>query len=65
MKSTIFLFGEAEKGEFGIPLSCSSLTHLLESLGSPPNESLGIHFAVQGSPLQKKAYFLQGKRRRV
>ena len=47
MKSTVFLFGEAEKGEFGTPFICHSLPQLLENLGNPPEESQGIAYAVQ------------------
>lgn len=47
MKHTVFLFGESEKGEFGTPLLCQSMSHLLEHLGNPPDESLGIHYGVQ------------------
>ncbi len=61
MKSTVFLFGEAEKGEFGIPFSCSSLSHLLASLGNPPNESQGIHFAVQALLYKKDLIFCRVK----
>ncbi|MBM3197829.1 MAG: hypothetical protein FJZ58_01055 [Chlamydiae bacterium] len=47
MKPSIFLFGEAEKGEFGIPFLCDSLPMLCEALGEPPPESQGIHYAIQ------------------
>lgn len=47
MKSSVFLFGEAEKGEFGVPLECRSLPELLDTLGDPKGETLGIHYAIQ------------------
>jgi hypothetical protein len=61
MKSTVFLFGEAEKGEFGIPLSCNSLSELLNSLGNPPTESQGMHFAIQTLLYKKELIFCRVK----
>ena len=61
MKSTVFLFGESEKGDFGIPLSCQSVSHLLESLGNPPSESQGIHFAIQALLYDKEILFCRVK----
>ena len=46
-KRTVFLFGEAEKGETGKPILCSSLEHLFNHLGNAPEESLGIAYAIQ------------------
>ncbi len=47
MRPTVFLFGEAERGEFCTPHVFRSLFQLAESLGNPPEESLGIEYAVQ------------------
>ena len=47
MRHTVFLFGEAEKGDFCLPLACSSLPQLADTLGNPPGESKGILYAVQ------------------
>ncbi len=47
MKSTVFLFGEAEKGEFGVPLFCNSLADLLKTVGNPPELSQGVSYAIQ------------------
>ncbi len=47
MRHTIFLFGEAEKGDFCTPLWCRSLAQLVEVLGNPPGESEGIPYAIQ------------------
>lgn len=46
-QSTIFLFGAAEKGELCAPLHLLSLEQLLDLLGSPPENSEGIRYAVQ------------------
>jgi hypothetical protein len=47
MRHTIFLFGEAEKGDFCTPYLCKSLPHLADTFGNPPDESLGLMYAVQ------------------
>lgn len=61
MKSTIFLFGEAEKGEFGKPVLCTSLPHLFETLGNPPEESLGILYAIQTLHYREELLFCRVK----
>lgn len=57
MKPTIFLFGEAEKGEFGLPLVCESLPELCDTWGHPPIESQGIHYAIQALLYSKQLLF--------
>ena len=57
MKPTVFLFGEAEKGEFGAPLICRSLPELCDTLGNPPEESQGIFYAVQTILFSKQLLF--------
>ncbi len=47
MERVICIFGEAGKGIFETFLPCHSLIELYEFLGNPPNESLGIAYAVQ------------------
>lgn len=47
MPCKIFLFGEAEKGEFCTPFLCRTLPELAETFGNPPDESLGLTYAVQ------------------
>lgn len=44
---TVFLFGEAGKGEFCTPYPCRSLPQLVDVLGHPPPESVGLSYAVQ------------------
>ncbi len=46
-KSTIVLFGAAEKGKLCTPLSVTSLEQLLDSLGHPPEHSEGLACAIQ------------------
>lgn len=57
----IFLFGEAEKGEFCTPLVCKSLPHLAEAFGNPPEESLGISYAVQALLFERELIFFRVK----
>lgn len=47
MHHRVFLFGEAEKGDFCKPLLFRSLPQLADTLGNPPHESQGIFYAVQ------------------
>jgi hypothetical protein len=43
----VALFGEAERGEFRMPIHLKSLPDLMEKLGEPPPESLGLPYAIQ------------------
>lgn len=43
----VLVFGEAEKGEFCRPLRLKGLEDLLNILGSPPDGSLGLDYAIQ------------------
>ncbi len=61
MKSTVFLFGEAEKGELGIPLICRSVSQLLQTLGNPPEESQGIPYAIQALLYNQEIVFCRVK----
>ncbi len=47
MRHVIFLFGEAEKGNFCTPILCHSLSELAEIFGNPPSESRGLFYAIQ------------------
>ncbi len=46
-RKTLFLFGAAEKGVIGQPMSVASLDQLFDQLGHPPEQSEGIHYAVR------------------
>jgi hypothetical protein len=61
MRHTVFLFGEAEKGEFCTPLRCKSLPQLAETFGNPPEESLGILYAVQALMYERELIFFRVK----
>lgn len=45
MKHTVFIFGEAEKGEFCSPYLCNSVSRLSENFGT--TKSKGIYKAVE------------------
>ncbi|GAB5411403.1 MAG: hypothetical protein ChlgKO_05170 [Chlamydiales bacterium] len=57
MRYTLALFGEAEKGEFGIPYRINSLPELADKLGNPPQETCGIPFAIQALLYERLVYF--------
>ncbi len=61
MHHTIFLFGEAEKGAFCTPIPCRSLAELTDTLGNPPEESLGIPYAVQALMYKRGLIFFRVK----
>lgn len=61
MRRTVFLFGEAERGEFCTPLLCKSLSQLAETFGNPPEESLGILYAVQALMFERELIFFRVK----
>ncbi|MBS0615283.1 MAG: hypothetical protein JSR58_01870 [Verrucomicrobia bacterium] len=44
---TVFLFGEAQSGQFRIPTVCPSLEELLRVFGHPPAGTEGISYAIQ------------------
>ncbi|MBS0620579.1 MAG: hypothetical protein JSS61_03870 [Verrucomicrobia bacterium] len=58
---TIFLFGEAEKGDFCTPMICRSLPQLADHFGNPPEESLGISYAVQALLFNRELIFFRVK----
>lgn len=60
-RTTVFLFGEAERGEFCIPLSCHSLAYLSDHLGNPPGESKGISYAIQSLMYDRDLIFFRVK----
>jgi hypothetical protein len=47
MQHLVALFGEAERGSFHTPLLLHSTEELLEQVGIPSQESLGIFFAIE------------------
>jgi len=55
----IFLFGAAKKGALCTPLRFDSLSHLAEDLGEPPEDSIGIDYAIQTLLLNREVIFFR------
>ena len=53
----VFLFGEAEKGEYCTPIRLDSVVSLAERLGNPPQGSLGIEYAIQSLLFKRELIF--------
>jgi hypothetical protein len=61
MRHTIFLFGEAEKGDFCNPQLCKSLPQLSDNFGNPPEDSQGILYGVQALLYERELVFFRVK----
>ena len=59
IRRAVALFGEAEKGNCGIPFFMKSLTHLSETFGNPPQESRGIFLAIQFLLSEKPVLYIR------
>lgn len=55
----IFLFGASNKGALCTPLRFDSLSHLAEDLGEPPEDSIGIDYAIQTLLLNREVIFFR------
>lgn len=55
----IFLFGEAEKGEYCTPLRLLSLVDLMDQFGNPNEESIGVDYAVQTLLYERELIFFR------
>lgn len=58
---TIALFGEAEKGEYHEAYFCESLAELEKKLGNPPQNSCGLHYAIQALLYRRNLIFFRVK----
>lgn len=61
MAHRVFLFGEAEKGEFCTPYVCKSLPQLAETFGQAPADSWGLDYAVQTLLFDRELIFYRVK----
>jgi hypothetical protein len=59
MNYLIALFAESEKGRFHYPYFCDNLIQLAEIFGNPPEESLGLHFAIQAIMYERQIIFFR------
>jgi hypothetical protein len=55
----IFVFGEAEKGRFCTPHFIYHLPELLQTFGHPPENSLGIAYAIQALVFKRELIFFR------
>lgn len=56
---TVALFGEAEKGAYHTPCLCKTLSELVHYFGNPPDESLGLHLAIQAILYERHLIFFR------
>lgn len=56
---TVALFGEAERGDFQLPIACDTLAMLYEYFGNPPFESQGLLAAIEGILLGRKVIYVR------
>jgi len=61
MKQTLFLFGEAEKGQYCLPIPCHSLLELSEIFGNPPENTQGLFYAVQALLYERSLIYFRVK----
>lgn len=59
MRHTIFLFGEAERGEFCTPMICKTLPQLAQVYGNPPQESQGLFYAIQSLMYERELIYFR------
>lgn len=61
MRYSVAIFGEAERGSFHTAFFCQSLEQLESHLGSPPDNSFGLHFAIQALLFERNLIFFRVK----
>jgi hypothetical protein len=57
MNHRVFLFGEAERGAMRSPIHLNSLPAILQQLGNPPPDSIGIDYAIQTVLFKRELIF--------
>jgi hypothetical protein len=55
----IALFGEAERGQWEKPHLVRDLPALVDLLGNPPEESLGLFFAIQAIMYEREVLYFR------
>lgn len=61
MRYTIAIFGEAERGSFQTAFFCQNLEQLERNLGSPPENTRGMHLAIQSLLYERNLIFFRVK----
>lgn len=59
MNQRVFLFGEAERGEMRTPICLRSLPAVMDQLGHPPKDSIGIDYAIQTILFNRELIFFR------
>ena len=59
MVYNIATFGQAEKGRHKTAYFCQTLSQLANNLGNPPQESLGLEFAIQAIMFKRNVIFFR------
>ncbi|HSX13547.1 MAG TPA: hypothetical protein VLE96_03910 [Chlamydiales bacterium] len=59
MRHTVALFGEAEKGQWESAHIVKALPELVDLLGNPPVESLGLFFAIQALLYKREVIYFR------
>jgi len=55
----VALFGMSEKGRFNYPYTCQTLAELADTFGNPPEDSLGLIFAIQAIMYEREVIFFR------
>ena len=55
----IVLFGQSEKGQYHKAYFCNNLVQLEDTFGSPPEDSLGLLFAIQALMYERRIIFFR------
>ena len=61
MRYTVAVFGEAERGSFQTAFFCQNLEQLERNLGHPPENSIGLNFAIQSLLFDRNLIFFRVK----
>lgn len=61
MRHTVAIFGEAERGSFQTAFFCQNLEQLERNLGQPPENTRGLHFAIQALLFERNLIFFRVK----
>lgn len=59
MRYTVAIFGEAERGDFQSAFFCQNLEQLERNLGNPPENSAGMHYAIQSLLFDRNLIFFR------
>jgi len=55
----VVCFGQTEKGQYHRPYFCNNLFDLSDIFGNPPEDSLGLFFAIQALMYERQVIFFR------